>query len=234
MAKEGEPDEWGMTTMEVIPSDIQFKVEADQKTYTLVSDWILTLNYDLTMPMDGFKSPHIFAYAGDVPAVPAAPTLQFFSEADLMLQFKVPSEDAEGNYINAEHLSYRFYLDGKLYTFTPEFYQMLTEPMTDIPYAFTDNMDIYSNGGIKTVFLHVGEAPQKIAVESVYTVDGVTNTSMGNLTAVGQVSTSALPVEVSYVDLSGRVVKTPTAGSLVIQTSRYADGSVKVTKKLVK
>lgn len=234
MAKEGEPDEWGMTTMEVIPSDIQFKVEADQKTYTLVSDWILTLNYDLTMPMDGFKSPHIFAYAGDVPAVPAAPTLQFFSEADLMLQFKVPSEDAEGNYINAEHLSYRFYLDGKLYTFTPEFYQMLTEPMTDIPYAFTDNMDIYTNGDIKTVFLHVGEAPQKIAVESVYTVDGVTNTSMGNLTAVGQVSMSALPVEVSYVDLSGRVVKTPTAGSLVIKTSRYADGSVKVTKKLVK
>lgn len=57
---------------------------------------------------------------------------------------------------------------------------------------------------------------------------------MGNLTAVGQVSMSALPVEVSYVDLSGRVVKTPTAGSLVIKTSRYADGSVKVTKKLVK
>lgn len=234
MAKEGEPDEWGLTTMEILTGDIQFNVEEDQKTYALISDWLLTLDYEITMPMDGFKEAKMFPYAGDVPAVPAAPVLTFSSEQDLMFQFSVPSEDVDGNYINMNKLTYRFYVDGELYTFTPEFYKGLDAPMTELPYAFTDYTDIYSNGDIKTVFFHFDKAPKRIDVESVYTVDGVTNTSKGNLTSVGQVSTSNHPVSVSYVDLSGRTVKNPTAGSLVIQTSRYADGTVKVTKKLVK
>ena len=72
-------------------------------------------------------------------------------------------------------------------------------------------------------------------MESVYTVDGDTRSSgKVALTAGVQAPVTADLIDESYTDMLGRQVFDPRPGSLLIVTSRYADGSVVRTKRLVK
>ena len=54
----------------------------------------------------------IFPYAGDKPAVPAAPEVEY-DELNEVLYIVVPSADTDGNYINPANLSYRVLFDGQ-------------------------------------------------------------------------------------------------------------------------
>jgi hypothetical protein len=66
-------------------------------------------------------------YAGDHAAKPAMPTNLDWDELNKALTFNIPTEDVNGEYINAEKLSYRIYADGKRYTFTTDLYDHLTK-----------------------------------------------------------------------------------------------------------
>ena len=233
-AREGEPDEWGYPTMDLLTA-YTFDISGDGNTFTLnpASDFIVDVNYELSGMFDGITGVKIFPYAGDVPATPAAPSLMSYNEYDNLMRITVPCEDVDGNYINPEKLAYRFYLDGELYTFSPADYVYLTEDMVDIPYNFTDNYDIYSSGTLKTIYFQTRFT--SLEVESVYTVDGDTRSSgKVALTAGVQDPVTADLIDESYTDMLGRQVFDPRPGSLLIVTSRYADGSVVRTKRLVK
>ena len=59
----------------------------------------------------------------------------------------VPTEDVDGNYIDASKLTYSVYIDGELFTFNPEFYFYFEEPITQIEYGFIDDYRFQDLGG---------------------------------------------------------------------------------------
>lgn len=235
-AREGEPDEWDIPTFE-LTENYSFDISEDGLTYTLnpAEDYIVSCSYDLRSIYEGVQNVKIFKYAGDVPATPTTPEITFWSPEDLCLQFQLPCEDTEGNYINPDKLVYRIFLNGSLHTFSPDDYVGLMEEMTEIPYNFTDNYDIYTRGALKTIFLHTEDVPQSIKVEAIYTVDGESHSSaFAEWASVNDVTTSHAINKETYTDLLGRRIATPTPGSLVIKTTHYTDGSTVVTKEIIK
>ena len=151
-----------------------------------------------------------------------------------MAYINVPSCDVDGNYINPDLLSYRIYFDGVLHEFSPEAYPGITESMTDVPYNFTDYSEIYCNGDLHTIFFHI-DSWTTLEVESVYTVDGVTNVSeKASYAAVDAPGILREPVSVTYTDLLGRRLDAPAPGSLVIRTTTWSDGTVSTGKTVVK
>lgn len=234
-ATEGEPDEFGFPSFNITES-YSFDVSDEGDMFTLEpSTWILTTSYNIQSFFDGVTDAKIFRYAGDAPATPAQPEIIMWYPDDLLLQFYLPSEDTEGNYINPEKLAYRIYLDGDIHEFNPERYIFLPESMTDVPYDFTDNYDIYSNGATKSLYLHADTTPQSLKIEAVYTVDGDARTSApAEWASLGNIVTDRTVAEESYTDMLGRPIQAPVPGTFVIKTTRFSDGSIAITKEIVK
>lgn len=235
-AREGEPDEFGFPQLEMIPT-YEFDVNEAEDHFTLnpAGDYIVEASYFNFNMLNGLSNVEVFRYAGDVPATPATPEITNWSEADGLVQFVIPSTDVDGNFINPDKLTYRIYLDGELHKFTPEEYAYLAEEMTDIPYAFTDNYDIYTNGSLKSIYLHA-PAFTTIEVESTYTVDGDARVSQRALySGIESVAAnSSQIVSETYTDILGRTVASPAPGSLLIKTSVHADGTRTVSKVIVR
>ena len=150
----------------------------------------------------------------------------------------MPTEDVDGEYINAEKLSYRIYADGKRYTFTTDLYTHLTKDMDEIPFGFTDNFDFVNNGTQKVVYFHNLQA-KKLHVESVYTVDGTATASDRALydfdpTGISSNTAAKQPVSTRYYSMEGAQIATPAKGAIVLKSVTYADGERKVTKEIVK
>lgn len=227
-------DEWGSPLFDMCMS-YAFAFDSGKRTFTLAENyWVLEVDYNISSFYNGFTDADFIYYEGDRPAVPATPSVLDVYEIDDMAYINVPSADVDGNYINPELLSYRIYFDGVLHEFTPEAYSGISESMTELPYYFTDNYDIYRNGDIHTVFFHV-DSWKTIEVESVYTVDGVTNVSeKASYAAVDAPGILREPVSVTYTDLLGRRLDAPASGSLVIRTTTWSDGTVSSAKTVVK
>lgn len=235
-AQEAGTDEFGFPQFSIVPS-YTFSVDADRKSLTLEPDeaWIMESDYEISAFFSGVHNVRLFYYAGDVPAVPATPEILGWNDFDGIISFNLASADVNGSYINPEKLSYRIYLDGVQYKFSTDSYFGLTEDMTEIPYGFTDYYDIYSNGDFKNIYLHAPEW-DAIEIEAVYTVDGVTNTSARayfSRSGVSDIEASEIVGE-SYTDIYGCTVVNPAAGSMVIRTTRYSDGSVRHDKHIVR
>lgn len=217
-----------------------FSVSEDKHTLTLTpSDVALCeTNYAVETLVSAMKEVSLSYYAGDVAAKPATPSVLMYDDANTTFYVDVPATDVAGNYINADKLTYRFYVDGTPFTFTPDTYVKLTESMTDIPYNFADNYDIYSNPGYKVVCFYNLDA-NYVEVESTYTVDGVANTSdRARYTLVEDgINAAAAGKAVkgtTYVNLLGQRVARPAAGSIVLKTVEYTDGTKATVKQLVK
>ena len=165
----------------------------------------------------------------------------------------IPSSDTEGKPLDTDKLVYRFYMDGEPFTFSTSEYNYIDEDMTDIPYSYLDydglGSDIsqgWDNPDERTIVLY--REFKTIAVESEYTVDGVTNTSdryvydvatktgtvepAGDPTGICHASAGAEVVKVTYTDLSGRAVTRPGKG-IYIRTCIMSDGS-RTSKKVMK
>ena len=188
-------------------------------------------------------------YAGDAPAVPAdAYNLEISGEyldyyGLYLFFYNIDNLDVNGKYLNPENLGYYIYQDGEIYTFTPDMYIKLTEEMTLVPYGYVDNYD-FGDG-----YLFFGETLfSKLGVQTVYTVDGVTNYS--NVVSVdmeGNVTVEPAPQEVvgldnmnvkkvtsvEFYDAEGRKLDAAQKGVNVVKMVA-ADGSVKTVKMFKK
>lgn len=234
-AVEGEPDIFGFPQFNVVPS-YSFDVDSERSSFALDPEtWIIESDYEISSFFSGLRNVKMFYYAGDVAAVPATPEILSWNDFDGIISFNIPCADVSGSYINPEKLSYRIYLDGVLHEFTTDKYMALFENMKEIPYAFTDYYDIYSSGDFKNIYLQDTDW-DTIEIESVYTVDGVTNTSVRAYYSVSGVSDIQLGdiVGESYTDIYGRTVADPVAGTLVIRTRQFSDGTVRHDKYVVR
>lgn len=217
-----------------------FQLSTDRHTLTLQPKEVALCetDYNIQNIKSGVNNISLTYYPGDHAAKPATPEILKYDEANTTFYVKVPQNDIDGNYINADKLVYRFYVDGEPYTFKPSTYVKLDTDMTDIPYNFADNYDFYSNPGYKVVCFYDLHA-NYVEVESAYTVDGVTNVSdraRYNFVSNGIHSTteSGTARTTTYANLAGQRLLRPVPGSVVLVTTTRADGTRVIEKRVMR
>ena len=179
-------------------------------------------------------------------AVPADPEITAYNNTldqygYNALQFRITTADVDGNYILPEKLTYRVFIDGEPFTFTPDDYPGITEEMNEVPYGFIDaNYDIYT-----TFFTIPFYVEQSVGIQSIYRGGDETNCSNIVTIDVNTMEVSTTPddgtvgietmdngervVENAAYDLQGRRATTATRG-IVLMNLKRADGTVKTVK----
>lgn len=218
----------------------------DSKLRTLKTDSVIVVGIgkNRVRAKKYWEAPFLAYYGEEFPAVPANPVPVSHREYDPATgiagyAFTLVNQDVDGNYINADNLYYNIWLDDQLYTFTPDLYVRLTEPMTDVPYAYSDGYDFEHIPAYNQVYVYV-TGFDRMGVQSVYKVDGVVNKSdivYWDGSVVSGIETAvkgyAGVVCTEYYDMSGRRVSAPSKG-VYVKVTRLADGSTESGKLVVK
>lgn len=218
------------------------------KTGAMQSENVALLNAGKmkTYYVTAYHFPKLAPYAGKKPAVPAKPMVtefleikDWYNDGDVYgaISFVLLPYDIDGNYIDYNDLYYNMVINDEVFTFTPEEFINLAEPMTDVPYYFTDDYDIQIGDEIYRNIWFTNPEYAKIGVQAKYTVDGVTNVSEVAYYGDVPVGVENVPVEAEvvstvYTDLTGCRVSNPERG-IYIKTVQYSDGTV-VNSKVLK
>lgn len=157
-----------------------------------------------------------------------------------MMRYNIPVEDVDGNLLVSDKLSYVVYVkkagvESEL-TLTTDIYTSLTEDMTEIPYNFTDDYDVYNNR------LYFNQTAEEIAtweavgIQSIYRGMDVEHRSnifwwQFESTAINDVE-AATEGEAFYFDMQGRKATADTQGILIKQV-RDLNGNVIKTVKVI-
>lgn len=209
--------------------------------YTVEADCALMMCFGKNtanpgMPSGSVIENAVFTPYVEVAATPAAPYgIEIGDDYGWgrNISFKVPCTDTEGNFIDPNKLYYNIYVNGELFSLTPEEYPSLKETITDIPYLFNETGVIFTNGGEDhTLTLNMEEKPE-IGIQSVYTGGGETRKS-DLVLGIGSISAADATVETTeYYTISGLRVAEPVNG-LYIRVDNMSDGSVKTSKVIVR
>ena len=184
-------------------------------------------------------------------ATPADPSVASFKVINApypKVNFDIPVTDTNGDFMLTDKLSYEILIekDGQVsnLTATTDLYTKLEEDMSEFPYNFTDDFDIYPGGS--TFYLNQPEEEilswSKIGVRSIYRGLGEENMSNigwfdikqyveDNEYDTGINAAASVEGAVTYFDLQGRVANANAKGILIKQV-RQADGKVSRTKVL--
>ena len=228
------------------PVESAFEVEynADDKSFTFPTDQVVCMSLDpkdiYMRSMSEFVS---LEYRGKFePTTPPDPVIEYFSEYDSgdgygELDFTLPDTGADGKVLDYGNYYYNVIVDGEIHEITPAVYLSVTEAMTDIPYTFSDNNDFYCySEGYHMFYFRIPEY-RTIALQSVYTIDGVTNKSavvLAGEAAVDDIVLDLAPVVgEEYFDLSGRKISGGAKGIIIKRVTR-ADGTVETAKTVVR
>lgn len=218
--------------------------DSEAKTFTFQPEDYLYMSLDpKDLVIRSFSNFVSLEYRGVFePTTPPDPVVDYFEPYDpengyAELDFTMPDYGADDKVLDYNNYYYNILVDGKPYEFTPEVYSSISAPMTDVPYSFTDNDDIYSYAeGYHIIYLRIPEY-KSLAIQSVYTIDGVTHKSAVVTLDESSIDTPAAElspvVSEQYFDLSGRAVANPSTG-LYIRRATRADGTVTATKVVVK
>ncbi|MBP3219568.1 MAG: hypothetical protein J6M37_03755 [Prevotella sp.] len=162
---------------------ISLSATGTEKTITFDQDWTgytstqywLGQNTGTTITLtDGSK----FVYPAeiaDVVATPANPTDLEYNVHETYgprILVDVPRVDKDGNKLRKDKLFYQIYyiVGGDVfdYTLKASDYKYLDSDMDLIPYNFTDDYDIYTDGDSKQVYLYGSDGWEKVGVKSIY------------------------------------------------------------------
>lgn len=138
------------------------------------------------------------------------------------------------------YFHFSIYVNGKLYTFTPEKYLGLTKNSTDIVYytnTVSSTIENVSFNGTSMTVKVFGEDIKNVGVQTKYvyglqTVDSQI-TLAGEETAIREIETSetaSAVSSVSYFDLQGREISVPRPGQIAVRRVVLTDGTVKSSK----
>lgn len=176
-----------------------------------------------------------------------------FYQVQSSINYVVPVEDVDGNFINPDSLYYRFFLDGEQLHFDNTkggYYQHFPDEW-EVPSRFTDrgkvNNRTDNNNGTQTyhvMSIDKNLRPKTISLQSIYRINGTVTysdichydtetktTTVESVTDTNSAEFVAVPSQqtVRFYDLQGRAL-TQSSKGLVIKSQRMADGSVKNIK----
>ena len=159
---------------ELFFSGATFVYDAEAETFTSAEGFVSYETPEDTYWMDEYNDV-VLTKLYDVAATPADPEITDMRTAGVSyprVYFNIPTEDVNGAPIMQANLAYQLYVekDGEVLPLVLEadLYDELEEDMSEIPYGFTDEWDIYSG----TVYLNQGEEEistwTKIGIQSIY------------------------------------------------------------------
>lgn len=233
----------GESTLVTGPADsFTAKWDAENKTLTFINTgtgFAITNGESKVGGGSLYMEPRFTRQDDFVIDAPDAPVLVAYNPySDLngygTINFNLPFWTKDGLLINPDNIYYNIYLDNEVMTLSAADYSSLEKDMTDIPYFFTDNYDIFSMGINHAVYLYTGDY-ERIGVCAVVEADGEKYSSpiiYDKPDSIEKVTQDAAKkVEIFYMDMSGARIDYPAEG-LAIKCIRYADGTVKAKKVL--
>jgi hypothetical protein len=220
---------------------IVFDYDATAKTLKSDSAMFTNIGCNNLNAYTTFNRPEFKPYK-DVAATPKDPEIIIFSDYDAqagsgLILFNIFTMDKDGEFINPAKLYYNMYLDDEVMTLEPDEYTTLTEPMTDIPYDYSNGVDVICSDAIHLLMFY-STGFDKMGIQAVYKGGNEVRksnivyyviTGINNATA----STAKNVKNVTYTDISGRKVSNPVKG-LYIKTETYTDGTSSNSKVLIR
>lgn len=150
--------------------------------------------------------------------------------------FDMPMLGTEGEVLTPENYTYIVYFDGEPYTFTPEEYPGVTEPMTEIPFDFEDGeAEDFRVEGTTHIVCWRTDGFESLGVQTLYTSGDVTNRSnivTHELSGLENVTADAAKT-VEYYNLTGVKVAEPVSG-VYIKRVVFDSGKTLTSKVVVK
>ena len=242
------------------PANIYYDEETYETVYNTLDE--VSLNYDaeakklsncpygfmtnygyrtIALQMQVLMQPEFELWNGVV-AKPKNPNIIQYQPADGgsgWLIFDLSRNNSEDSFMDQGNVYYNIYFDDELVTFYPDQYTGLSEEITDVPIDFADSRYDFQSFGSQhrvviydTGFTRAGitafykDGDNRLYSDIVWS-DGTTTSG------IRSASNPDAAQSITYFDLSGRMVKTPTNG-LFIQKIIAADGMVKTRKVMVK
>lgn len=162
-------DTYDMYLNVLMNEDVVFTYDSETGTFTAQNEFFLVDNSQYYF--DSYRNA-IIKKVVEKAATPANPSITALTNGNYgyYITFNVPNVDTNGDGLVASKLSYIIYTDIEHtvspLTFTPETHSMLTENMTEIPFGFTEDYDIYSS----QIYLNdlYSEDWNKIGIKSIY------------------------------------------------------------------
>lgn len=150
---------------------------------------------------------------------------------EVYMTFYIPTECEDGILLDPKSMSYRIFINGEPYTFTPDIYTGIPEAMTEIPYTFSDLKDI-THMDTHTLYLRM-DGIKKVGVESIYdngTEIRVSDREETEVKLPGSVTdiSDDIPVSTEWLDMTGCAISRPENG-IFIHKEIFADGTAKHT-----
>ena len=160
----------------ILGEDVVFTYDAEAGTLTAQNEFFLIDNSQYYF--DSYRS-CVLTRVIEKAVMPANPAITALTNGDYgwYIDFNVPLQDVNGDPILSSKLTYIIYTDVEKevapLTFTPATHTRLTENLTEIPYGFTEQYDIYAN----KIYLNdlFSEDWNKIGIQSIYYGGGETN-----------------------------------------------------------
>lgn len=186
---------------------------------------------------------------------PVGPDELFMGGFDGMpaAEFNLPALDENGNLLDVNKLYFSLFVNGNIYTFTPDNCQDLEDlgidtDTTELPYNIGNGFDFFQEGSWHTVYFYGYDSEEvyNLGVQAVYYPEGKDinpeNVLKSIIVFVGSeqdpssVDSTAVAKEVKEVrffDMQGRQVEKPSQG-VFIKKVAYTDGSEKTFKVAVR
>lgn len=172
----GKVDETGEL---VLTEKLVFNYDEENEKYTADGVLLINAGTDRVFYLAAYGWPGFGPFV-ERAATPAKPSViyyeDFYAQAKFtLLNFNIPVIDTNGNVLDPDKLYYKVYLNNTVLVVRPEDYRNVEEDMTEIPYNYDDNYDIYAKGSIFCVNNVTGF--KKVGVQSIYYGSGVRNES---------------------------------------------------------
>lgn len=221
---------------------ITFDYDKDTDCYKALNEQTATLSglANEVAYLEYLREPEMMMVPADMSYDPAKPEILLYDYSaqwgDLKLNFKLPAENTQGIPLDKRNIFFSFFVDGEVFTFTPDVYPAFTEPQSLFPYDIykTDLLLLF---GVYEAWFYFGEKP--IGIQSYYYKNGekigesemVVAQSSGIEDVIADGNKTVETTE--YYTVAGQRVDKPSTG-LYLKVVRYTDGSVKTTKTTVK
>lgn len=166
----------GLTSYFFYNGETVFTYDPETDTYTAEGQVFGVLG---SQYYDGNYTNPVISPVTEKAVMPANPAITALTNGNYgwYIDFNVPLQDVNGDPILASKLTYIIYTDVEKevapLTFTPATHTRLTENLTEIPYGFTEQYDIYAD----EIYLNdlFSEDWNKIGIQSIYYGGGETN-----------------------------------------------------------
>ena len=166
----------GMDAEGNLGTDIVLYYDADADVYFSNTDYIIDNEKPNVLSYYHIYTDPQMNLIEEKPAKPATPEITAYTPYEnygyARINCNIPAVDVDGSDLIVSKLFYRVFLDieGQVeqLTFDPSEYIYFETSMTEIPYNFTDDYDVYAGGS--TVYLNQANAllANKVGLQSVY------------------------------------------------------------------